>query len=328
MLEDELGATALDFTAVDGGPDGAAGGAQRLEQRLEGRRGAAFRVFFDPASGTCAMELWAQGSGPGQTAHRTIGLPAPGDPDAALNGSIEAAEAVFAGLLELNLIAEEELRRARHLEEDREAADAGTPPAAEGGDVGATAAAQELPDAGAEPAAEPEDRKLGLGLGLGVVWSPGDVPPRGAIRVAFDARFVPWLALRLDAWFTVIGEDLKGANAQATFDAATFRLNAFYEIVRRGPVRPALGICGGGVAVWTTGVGAGEYVGDQETAVAGYVGGTGRVGFVFNRWVRAEIGAAVGALMPEVHVRFAGESVAAFGRPLVEAFAQVELSFY
>jgi hypothetical protein len=327
MLADELDATALEFEIAEGDDAEPGGGGERLAARLGGRRGAALRVFREPEGPGCTMEMWVQGSGAAEAIYRKIRLSAPDDRDAAMNAALQSAEAVFAGLLELKLVTEETLRRGAVPKVVPET----------GEDAGPDAGAW-IEDAGTTPAVRPEaiavspppqrDRRLGLGLGTGVVWSPGGVGPRGAVRLAFDARFVPWLTVRADAWVTVLGTDLKAANAQATFDAATFRLTAFYEFVRHGPLRPALGICGGGVVVWSTGVGAVRYVGDQETALAGYLGGTGRLAVVLGRWFRVEIGAAVGAVMPEVRVRFAGDSVARFGRPLVDAFAQVELSFF
>jgi hypothetical protein len=327
MLADELDATALETEFVNGGAAESGGGGERLAVRLGGRRGAALRVFRDAEKPGCTMEMWAQGSGASEAIYRKIRLPDSGDRDAAMNAAIESAEAVFAGLLELKLVSEEMLRRGKGepaesepevdagADADAGTDDAGVPPAANPGEPGV-----------ASP--PPRDRRLGIGLGMGVVWSPGGVGARGAVRLAFDARFVPWLTLRADAWVTVLGEDLEARGARATFDAATFRLSAFYEFVRRGPVRPALGICGGGIVVWTEGAGAAEYVGGQETALAGYAGGTGRFAVVLGKWIRVELGAAVGAVMPEVRVRFAGRDVAQFGRPMVDAFAQVELSFF
>jgi hypothetical protein len=321
-LAAELGATSLAFEPVDGDADDAADGGERLAGRLGEKRGAAIRLFREPGKPGCAMEVWAQGGGAGERTYRRKPLPDTGDPDAEMNAAIAAAEAVFAGLLELRLITEEALRRGPPpAAPEPDAADAGPEP-----DAGADEAAAPAGAVAAPPAAP--DRRLGLGLGAGIVWSPGGVGPRGAVRLAFDARFVPWLTVRVDGWVTVIGEDVTVPEARATFDAATFRLTAFYEFIRRGVLRPALGITGAGIAVWTNGVGAVEYVGDRETALAGYLGGSGRLAIVLSRWFRLEIGAAVGAVMPEVHVRFAGESVARFGRPLVEAFAQLELSFY
>ena len=327
MLADELDATALEVEQIDGDVGDTGGGGDRLAVRLEGRRGAVLRLFRDPASRGCAMEIWAQGGGSGESTYRRKPLPEPGDPDADVNAAIEATEAVFAGLLELKLISEEMLRRGPAAPVEPETAvDAG--PEIDAGAQTVDAPADAKPDPNAAPPPPARDRRLGLGLGAGVIWSPGGVGPMGAVKLTFDARFVPWLTVRADGWVTVLGKDLKAPDAQATFDAATFRLTAFWEFVRRGPLRPALGICGGGLVVWTTGVGAVEYVGGQETALAGYLGGAGRLGIVIGRWFRLEVGAAVGAVMPEVRVRFAGESVASFGMPMIEAFAQVELSFF
>lgn len=327
MLADELDATALELETADGDPGDEGGEGERLAGRLEGRRGAALRVFRGGDSPGCSLEMWAQGSGASEATYRKIRLPDATDRESATNVAIEAAEAVFAGLLELKLVSEETLRRSAAGPVPIEGGeDAG--PADDAGSDAAGAPPGAAPAGAPEPPDPPRDRRLGLGLGAGVVWSPGGVGPRGAVRLAFDGRFVPWLTLRADAWVTVLGVDLEARDARATFDAATFRLGAFYELVRRGPLRPALGIAAGGVVVWTAGVGAAEYVGDQETALAGYLGGAGRLGVVVGRWFRLEVGAAVGAVMPEVRVRFAGERVAAFGMPMIEAFAQVELSFF
>jgi hypothetical protein len=327
MLADELDATALEVELVEGEAADAGGGGDRLAVRLEGRRGAALRLFRDPVGGGCAMEIWAQGDGSGERTYRRKPLPEPADPDADLNAAIEAAEAVFAGLLELKLISEEMLHRVPMAMAAPEA-ESGDGAEADAGaeDAGAAPPATPQPNGGAAP---PErDRRLGAGLGAGVIWSPGGVGPRGAVRLAFDARFVPWLTLRADVWVSVLGADVTATDARASFDAAMFRIDALYEFVRKGMLRPALGISGGGVVVWTAGVGAGEYVGSRESATAGYAGGAGRLAIVLSRWFRLEVGASVGAVMPEVRVRFAGEDVARFGRPLVDAFAQVELSFY
>ena len=324
MLADELDATALDLEIADGAPEDSGGGSERLAARLGGRRGAALRVFRDAAGSGCALEMWAQGSGASEATYRKIRLPASGDRDAAMNAAIESVEAVFAGLLELRLISEEMLRRGKVAPEPEEidarvedagVEDAGAPPA-------------EGPEPPTAPAPAPRDRRLEVDIGAGVVWSPGGVGPRGAVRLAFGARLVPWLTLRADAWLTVLGADLEASDARATFDAATFRLSAFYEFVRRGPLRPALGICGGGIVVWTEGIGAAEYVGGHETALAGYAGGTARLALLLGKWFRIELGAAVGAVMPEVRVRFAGRSVAEFGRPVIDAFAQVGIGFF
>jgi hypothetical protein len=327
MLVDELDATALETEIVNGAAADSGGGGERLAVRLGRRRGAALRVFRDVERTGCAMEMWAQGSGASEAIYRKILLPASGDRDAAMNAAIESAEAVFAGLLELKLVSEEMLRSGKGTPAESEAeVDAGVEADAGADGTGATPAAK--PDAGGAADPPPRDRRLGVGLGAGVVWSPGGVGARGAVRFAFDARFVSWLTLRADAWVTVLGADLEARGAHATFDAATFRLSAFYEFVRRGPVRPALGICGGGIVVWTEGAGVAEYVGGKESAFAGYAGGTGRLAVALGTWFRVEIGAAIGAVMPEVRVRFAGADVARFGRPMVDAFAQIELSFF
>ena len=194
--------------------------------------------------------------------------------------------------------------------------------------MAAPAAVPVARDAGASPSPNPEHlARLGLGVGLCFVWSPGGVGPMGGVRLSFDVRPTAWLTLRTDGWITVLARDLEQVGANASFHAAAFRLTGFYELMRRGVVRPAIGVGGGGIVVWARGVGSGDYDGAWETAIAGYAGGAARVAFVIGEWFRAELGAAAGAVMPEVNVRFGGDSVATFGRPAIDAFAEAELSF-
>lgn len=325
LLVEELSSTALDFDAVDGPP----GGASPLDGSLGARRGVALRVSRAPGGGACVLGLWARGRGEGETARREIPLAAQGGPDGEVNAAIEAAEAVYAVLLEMKLVAAEALRRGW----EPPPAPVPEPPPA-GPEEAADAGAAPEPSAVARVEPEPLPNepaqaggRFGVGAGAALVWSPGGVDPMGAVRLSFDGRPLAWLTLRADAWITVAGRDIERSYAKATFDAAAFRLAGLYEFVRRGWFRPALGIAAGGLVVWTNGTGADGYAGGRETALAGYAGGAGRLGFVLTRWLRAEIGLAAGAVMPEARVVFAGETVAGFGRPALDAFAQLELSF-
>jgi hypothetical protein len=328
LIADELGSTALDFNVIDGGAGDAKGGWTLLAAQLGGDCGVAFRVRKSEGGAACKMELWAQGGGPDETVHRTSQLPALDEPDADVNSAIASAEAVFAVLLEMRLVSEEALRRppATPAPGEESAAPANAPLAAP---VPAAAAETRVePErAPALPAAKAGDKLLGLGVGACLVWSPGGVSPMGGVRLGFDVRPLSWLTLRADSWITVVGRDLEEVDATATFNAAALRLAAFYEFVRSGVVRPALGVAGGGFVVWTSGSGSGAYEGGWGAGLAGYAGGEGRVAFLIGDWFRAELGAAVGAVLPEVRVRFDGESVATFGRPAIDAFAQIELSF-
>jgi hypothetical protein len=335
LLHDELESTALDFLTVEGTPSDLDGSADRLVERLGENRGVALRLSRAQDGAACEMELWVQGKNADQTAHKTIRLSAASAPDAAVNAAIESAEAVFAALLEMKLIAEDALRHPS----------VASIPVEPVPRVGATDAIKKNPSAappetsaavadkrdekmGERPAPlPPRDKRLGIGVGAALIWSPGGIGPMGAIRLSFDTRPTAWLSLRADAWLTVIGRDIERGSTAATFDAAVFRLVAFFEFLHRGWARPAMGICGGGAVTWSKGVAGGGESKEWEVGLAGYAGGAGRFAAIIGEWFRAEIGLAVGAVLPEVAVRFSGDDIAAFGLPVLDAYAQIEVSF-
>ncbi len=88
-----------------------------------------------------------------------------------------------------------------------------------------------------------------------------------------------------------------------------------------------LGLGGGMAFSWTRGLGSEALVSQSDRTQVGYVGASGRVGVVLTRTVWLVLCSRIGFVVPEVKVNFAGESVARWGRPLIEGFLNMEAKF-
>lgn len=181
--------------------------------------------------------------------------------------------------------------------------------------------------AAAGPLANPSKGAFGIRLGFSGIGSPGGTGGRGALDMALRWSFVPFLSVEAEGLFTVVGKDIRHLEAGATFNAALLRAWLIWEILHRGRVRFCAGAGAGGLFAWTQGYAPAEsYDVRSELGRAAFLGGSIQIAFVLSRYVWLRAGFAAGTTFPdEIKVRFSGEEVASFGRPLLEGALGVEV---
>jgi hypothetical protein len=301
----ELEALRLRVHLVNG-EDSRARGDELDRVALEHGAACAIRIARATGDDPSGVEIWIADRATDKTTMRRIEVEEKDGGSGVAIAALRTVEALRASLLELRIT---------------RSAPAELTPAPELVEI----ADEVKVDSGEERPAKPH--RFGLALGFGPSGSPGGVGVIGSVVAVAGWHAIEHLSIEIDGALSAAGEDIEQSGARSTFDYATVRAWASWDIRGRGVLRPMLALGGGPLFSWTEGQDTEGFAGSTELATVAYLGGAAQLGIAVARSFWLRLGARVGALLPEVRVEFAGDEVASFGQPLVEGFALVEVRF-
>ena len=169
--------------------------------------------------------------------------------------------------------------------------------------------------------------RLGLGMGGGVMWSPGKLGVLTEAGLSLDWTVLTLLSLELDTALASLVSGISARNSVATFQTFPIRAWCLYTPLSNYKIRPVLGLGGGIVLVQSKGNGSFPYEGKTVRTVVGVVGGTGHLLYAMSQHFWLRTGVRLSALIPEIEVSFSGYPIGAFGKLVVEGFFHLEVRF-
>jgi hypothetical protein len=177
----------------------------------------------------------------------------------------------------------------------------------------------------AAPAAGGAEPTWGLRGGLSVAGSPGKTSPFAGPFLAANGQVARQLGLDLRLDLAAIPARVSDARGSARLYVIEERLHVLFLAPQVDP-RPALGLgLGGGLlTVHSTGSATAPLEGTADTATLALVSAMGLAAWRLTPTLRAVVGVRTALTLPELQVRFAGEEVARFGRPLFDGSAGLE----
>ena len=180
----------------------------------------------------------------------------------------------------------------------------------------------------AVPVPEPSARPVGfvgLRAGFAGLGTPGSDIGLGSVDIALRWNVVPAFALELDCTVSVAGSDIARSDMGSTFDSATVRAWVLWDFLMRKVVRLGAGMGAGLLVAWSKGFAPEGYEVKTDNGIAAWFGGTLQSSFALSRHLWLRLGFTLGATLPgDVVVRFSGEKVASWGRPILEGFVGLE----
>lgn len=191
------------------------------------------------------------------------------------------------------------------------------------------------PEAPPAPSGKPIDVRLmgslkkgdiGLRLGFSGLGSTGGTGGQGAVEFAVRWNFVRFFSMELGMFFSVVGRDIVRLDESASFDVAALRGFLLWEVLRGRRLKISLGAGVGVLFAWSKGKAPEGVAVSDELGYAAYIGGSAQLAVVLIRYLWLRTGFSVGTTVPrEIAVRFGGDEVASFGRPVLEGFLGMEV---
>jgi hypothetical protein len=316
----ELELAGVNVVTVRGRPD--AGPVEEvLRQTVSRERAAAAITLISSGEAEVTLALATRDEDTDAVSYRILSLDIAPDDDNAEIAALRSLEAVRASILETTA---EEISPP---EVDEEI----SPPEVEGTEPGAPVsapAAEESPEpspAAAGPKRTAKPRRWRLDAAFLGQWAPGGIGLRGAVGA--DAVWITPLPLSLgvSGRVTVVGRDISGDNAAATFDMAFARARVAWMPRPLGILQPSLGAAVVVGFVWTRGESETVEALRTEHVTLFYAGGFAEAAFVLGPRVAIPLAVDVGVLPPGISVRFGGETVSKLRMPLIEASLGVAL---
>ena len=259
----------------------------------------AVRIVRLPDGDSCNTEIWVNDRDTGKTIMRILYTPSTNDQEAARINALRLVEALLASLAEASQYQGEP---------------DGVDPTAE------MAALTRVKRKGPPP-----PPPFAFRLGTGFISSPGGTSTLGGVQVCLRWDAFSKIAFELDTVLTVLGEDISREGNSSTFDTAAIRAWAIWEFMRLNQLRAHLGAGAGILLPWAKGLSSSDYLSTTDRAATAYTGLTTQLAYEFNRNFGLRFDLRVGFALPEIRVYFADTKAAAFGRPMVEVFLNLEV---
>ena len=170
-------------------------------------------------------------------------------------------------------------------------------------------------------------QSVGIRLGMEALGSPDSVGGLGAIDLGIRWNFHDYLAVELDGFVSLIGEDLVRDEASASFDVAAVRAWFLWRLYNKGRFRSCMGIGGGALIAWSEGSAPEGIETQSDRTVVPFIGGTLQLAVVLLKYLWIRCGFIAGSSLQEIYLRMLGEKAAEFGAPLLEGFLSLEVRF-
>jgi hypothetical protein len=165
---------------------------------------------------------------------------------------------------------------------------------------------------------------IGVRLALGALGSPGGASAEASVGLALRWSPRPYLSIELESDLGLFGA-VEHSSGRATFGVASVRGWVLWEIWRRGRLRPAIGVGGGALIAWSSGLDSPLYNARGDTTVTAQLDGTAQTGIVLTQHLWLRLGLTVGLAVPQIAVRYPDQIAATFGRPLLAGWVGLEV---
>ncbi len=172
-------------------------------------------------------------------------------------------------------------------------------------------------------------KRFAVGLGPFAVWSAGGMGAAFALDAEISIRIVSGLHFGISGGSTLVSKELQDEEGQF---AASYRLIPFqgalsWRFLPRARLHPVIGARGGPVLAVASGLHKTTYGNQNDLDVVWGVFGESALAVDLTDAWGLVIGAGVGALFPEVRIRFIYEEIATIGRPMGNAGIRLEYRF-
>ncbi len=291
----------------------------------------AFRILRSPSGDSSQVEIWINDRISGKTSYRLLHTDCDTVPEAARVTALKIVDVLQASLLKLPPRGRAQGSMPAEVSRPIEEPDAGPKEPAGAPEAHRNDKVEKKPAAASGPvvetSAETEEPSgpFGLRLGAGLLTSPGGAGLLWAAQLCLRWEALEELSFELDGTLSFSGQDIESNGARSSFDLTAVRAWVLFDALRQGTWRPSFGLGAGVVVPWSKGVDSNEFLAHTDKTLVAYVGISAQLAVLLTRYLGLRLGARAGLLFPEVRVLFDGEQVAAFGRPMVEGFLDLEL---
>jgi hypothetical protein len=148
--------------------------------------------------------------------------------------------------------------------------------------------------------------------------APGGIGVLGAMGLSIEGRPLRRIILGADGQVSLLGKDIEDGASKTTFDLAIFRAKIAWVLPELDILHPRLGATLGAAHVWTKGSSLETDDVKKDRITLFHSGVYGELDIALHQRVSIPFSCYVGAIFPQLPIRFNGKSVAELGMPFIE----------
>ncbi len=171
------------------------------------------------------------------------------------------------------------------------------------------------------------ERAWWLSLGAMGVFAPDGLSVRPGVELSLDRRVSSLLSLEWVLNTAPWGPTVKAKGESFSLGYASSSLWLFVNWKLWDRLRPALGVGGGAFIIWSDLAASDAYDAQRRTTWKGYLGLSGRVGWIFSERFQLLAGIRVGALLPHIVFRLEDQTARTISPIVVEGIVSIGWSF-
>ena len=168
------------------------------------------------------------------------------------------------------------------------------------------------------PQTQPQEPKLGIRLGAQAMGSPGGTGVMGGACLGLRFKALDQLAFEIDFTGGLLAKDIESDEASSSLDVFLLRAWVLWEPKRSSFFHTSVGLGLGAAIVLTQGDSGFQHMGQTSVGSGAYLGLGGQVAVALTSWLALRAEAKIGAIVPEVSIRFGSDQAARFGQPFFE----------